>query len=510
MGRIYHAPVPKRPYMNYNNPTLNEALCSVRRGKLSQRKAGTKYGIVHSTLSNKVNGRHTGKVGGQQKISAVWESEIANCINTLVDFRVPLTRPEVCGFVKSYIDAASREEGLDRLIFANDNLPGIDWLRGFMKRNDMTLRKANNVKASRANVSADSLNSYFENLEKELEGIPPSNIFNYDETNLSDDPGNPQVVCRRGLNRVERLMEHSHSSTSIMFCGSADGSYLAPFVVYKVQSGNLYSEWIKGGPKGAHYDSTKSGWFDKRTFREWFFSTILPLRAILVGPIAIIGDNLGSHFEIDVIRACQDNDIRFITMPPNSTHLCQPLDLAVFRTVKIEWRSILDTWRKSTRLTGLIPKKQIPALVEKLWRTLNTTHLVSGFKGSGIYPLDRSQVLKRLSGSKAPKIDTALPSASLKDICIDFMKKRTGPPKAKKRLKRGFKLTHGQAIVISEEDWTENHCSKCDQKYVKDSDRVWVGCDRCEKWYHLECSGLDFDEDDDLELENIEFECKDH
>ena len=309
-----------RSYKDYGADTLKMALTQVRRGKISQRKAGAKYGISPSTLSNKINGRHPGTVGRQQKISAERESDIATAIDVLVNFKVPLTRDEIRGFVKSYIDAL--EDPV--LIFENDNLPGKDWLKGFMQRNDMTLRKACNVSAARAKVNAESLNAYFDELAKELEGIPPSNIFNYDETNISDDPGAQVVVCRRGLRRVDRLMEHSHSSTSIMFCGSASGEYLPPFVVYKVHSETVYSEWVKNGPKNAIYGATQSGWFDKRTFREWFMHCFLPKRFAIDNdsPVVIIGDNLGSHFDIEVIRACSKYDIRFITMPPNSTHLC--------------------------------------------------------------------------------------------------------------------------------------------------------------------------------------------
>ena len=33
------------------------------------------------------------------------------------------------------------------------------------------------------------ISEYFEILEKTFDEIPPENIYNYDETNLTDDPG---------------------------------------------------------------------------------------------------------------------------------------------------------------------------------------------------------------------------------------------------------------------------------------------------------------------------------
>ena len=142
---------------------------------------------------------------------------------------------------------------------------------------------------------------------------------------------------RRGRNRVERKIEHSKASTSIMFCGSASGKMLPLMVVYK--SKFLYDAWINGGPVNSVYDSTKSGWFDGRTFKKWFFD-IFVKNLEGEGPFAL--NNLGSHFSEEVIKVCVEMNIRFITLVPNSTHLCQPLELAVIGPLKRCWRALLN------------------------------------------------------------------------------------------------------------------------------------------------------------------------
>ena len=268
----------------------------------------------------------------------------------------------------------------------------------------------------------------------------------------------------------------------------------------------------KGGPKDALYAATQSGWFDKRTFSEWFFHCFLPERFAIKNnaPVVLIGDNLGSHFNIDVIRACSEHNIRFITMPPNSTHLCQPLDVAVFKTLKAQWRGILESWRRSTRIQGSIPKAQIPALIKRLCLELNSNHLISGFRGSGISPCDRSQVLKRLS--KAKVLGRPLATEALTECLTDLLEDRCGPPTNPSR-KRGKQIKHapGKRILV-QEDWRKNHCFRCNGQFEANSSRVWVGCDHCQNWFHLECSGLEYEEDDyhDLDIEALEFQCSDH
>ena len=79
-----------------------------------------------------------------------------------------------------------------------------------MKRYNLAKRIADNVRAARAEVSEEFISAYFDNLEQSLNEIPAENIFNYDETNVKDDPGSKTVVVRRGQNRTERKTQCRH------------------------------------------------------------------------------------------------------------------------------------------------------------------------------------------------------------------------------------------------------------------------------------------------------------
>ena len=92
--------------------------------------------------------------------------------------------------------------------------------------------------------------------------------------------------------------------------------------------------WCSGGPARTRYSRSKSGWFEALSFKDWFFTLALPYFKKLSGKEAIIGDNLSFHADIDVIKSCQANDIKFIFLPSNSSHLTQPLDVAFFGPLK--------------------------------------------------------------------------------------------------------------------------------------------------------------------------------
>jgi len=115
-----------------------------------------------------------------------------------------------------------------------DNLPGPDFMRCFMKRHpNLSIRTANMVKRGRAALSHPVVNKFFDHIEPVLEGVPPENIWNYDETNMSDNPGSQKALFKRGVKYAEQIREHSKSAISIMFCGNAAGELLPPYVVYK-------------------------------------------------------------------------------------------------------------------------------------------------------------------------------------------------------------------------------------------------------------------------------------
>ena len=81
-------------------------------------------------------------------------------------------------------------------------------------------------------------------------------------------------------------------------------------------------------------------------------------------------------------------------LSPNSTHICQPLDVAVFRPAKTEWCDILDMWHRESRQAENLPKTVFPLLSGKLMKRLKSQNFVSGVRACGMFPLNRHEVLK--------------------------------------------------------------------------------------------------------------------
>lgn len=105
--------------------------------------------------------------------------------------------------------------------------------------------------------------------------MPPSNIWNYDETNFVDDPSSKKVLVKRGTKYSEIIRNSIKACTSIVVCGNADDETTPVYVNYKSQK--LWQTWIDGGPEGATHNCSKSDWFDNQSCEDWFINTMLPI-----------------------------------------------------------------------------------------------------------------------------------------------------------------------------------------------------------------------------------------
>ncbi|KAG5864715.1 hypothetical protein JTB14_017859 [Gonioctena quinquepunctata] len=331
---------------------LEEALGKVVDGTLFIREATRQFGIPFGTLYNRFEGIHGNNPGRPTIFTHDEELAILKSAAKCADWGFPLSLLDMRIMAKYYSDG----KGTTVHVFKN-NLPGIDWTYSLLQRHKKShgQRISTNIERARASVSRKTLGKFYDNLENILRGSPSSNIFNYDESNLSDDLGKKRRIYRQGVKYPEEVMNHSKGCTTIMVCGAADGTLLSPYVIYR--SVHLYDSWRENGPRGppccnkpccslgTRYNRTISGWMDGVTFRDWFTTLFLPHAKRLKGRKALIGDNLSSHLDDNVLKMCVENDIDFICLVPNSTHICQPSDVGFFRPMEGAWRETLTDFK---------------------------------------------------------------------------------------------------------------------------------------------------------------------
>lgn len=266
----HHKKIPtSRPYAKYTQETLNKAVEEIRAKTISVRDAHRKYNISLGTLSRKSREKNMNKFGRPTVLSSEEENLIVEGLFVAAEWGFPLTTQDLQDVVASYLEQAGRQESRFK-----QNRPGKDWVYHFRARHpELSNRFGENIKRNRAAVSPEMISSYFTNLKVELEGIIPEAIINYDESNLTDDPGRSRVLVKRGSKHPERCLDTSKMSTSIVMACTASGTLLPPYVIYKAE--HLYDTWTERGPKGTRYNRTKSGWLDAKVFEDWLTAIVL-------------------------------------------------------------------------------------------------------------------------------------------------------------------------------------------------------------------------------------------
>nr|XP_047139642.1 uncharacterized protein LOC124815252 [Hydra vulgaris] len=252
-----------RKYKDYTDETLKIAVEEVKKGS-SLRKIDEKFAISRFALTAALKGK-VNKCGRPPVLNSEEERKLVESISMAGEWGFPLTALEKRLIVKGYLDRCGRNE-----VRFKNNMPGVDFIDSFLKRNskDISKRLGQNIKRSRAAISRDIVNNYFNELEKTLKDVDPSMIVNYDETNMTDDPGRKQVIVRRGSRHPERIVDSSKSSTSVMFSGRASGMLLPLYITYK--AAHLYDSWTENGPAGTVYNRSKSGWFTLEILKTGF------------------------------------------------------------------------------------------------------------------------------------------------------------------------------------------------------------------------------------------------
>lgn len=332
MVRHYKKKPGARNYKNYSSGTLEECLTAISNG-MTITEASTKFKIHRNTISNKLHEKHSKPAVNKQHLKTIsllfFHVVVKIIFSRSIAHFDRVWRATFGQLLCSYgcMGGASWSDGTQTdhqtLSWSNeqtssgfrDNFPGPDWAKLFLLRQTDQLKEclADNIRKSRANISRAIVNNFFDNVSDEIPSVPDSNIFNFDETNLSDDPGRKKVIAKHTCKRTERVINYSKSCISIMFCGSASGDILPPYTVYKAD--HLYDSWKFGGPKKSRYNRSPSGWFDSTTFEDWFETLFLPHVRRLPGKKVLIGDNVAGHLSIRVIKMCQENDIKRIFMP---------------------------------------------------------------------------------------------------------------------------------------------------------------------------------------------------
>lgn len=134
------------------------------------------------------------------------------------------------------------------------------------------------------------------------------------------------------------------------------------------------------------------GYMDTELFKLWVTKQVIPETGHVQKPILLILDGHGSHMDIDMIDILVENDIHLYRLPPHTTNILQPLDLAVFRPLKTRFSNITNMVKLASLGSG---NKNFTALFKVAFEdAMSIGTIKNGFRKCGIYPLNPDAIDK--------------------------------------------------------------------------------------------------------------------
>ena len=141
---------------------------------------------------------------------------------------------------------------------------------------------------------------------------------------------------------------------------------------------------------------SESGWINQiiffNYFSDYFLEMILEKREKLKkekSHAIIFLDNHGSHFDKKLCLKFFQNNIHLVLLPPNCTHILQPLDVGFFPAFKSSFRSNIN---KSDFPSKLDIKEKMKVIIKSLDKALYLNsyfeNIKSAFSLSGISPIN--------------------------------------------------------------------------------------------------------------------------
>ena len=261
-------------------------------------------------------------------------------------------------------------------------------------------------------LDRDSLERYYDLLEETLRNNEifddPTRIFNCDETGMPLNPKPLKVVSEVGTKNPCNITGNLKNQITVLACTSAAGYLLPPFVVFDRKT--LTKELTKGEVPGASYGLSTKGCMDGEFFKDWFIGHFLSY-APACRPLLLLLDGHKSHFCPEVIRTAATEGVIVFALPPNTTHLSQPLDKGAFAPLKIEWRKVVQNF--ISRNPGRdITRYDFSALFAKAWnKAMTLANIVAGFRVTGVCPFNRNAI--RLPSEESTKFNPeALPKST--------------------------------------------------------------------------------------------------
>ena len=254
-----------------------------------------------------------------------------------------------------------------------------------------------------------------------------------------------RVIAERGQKVVGTKRSNSRENTTVVATINAAGTATPPLIIFKgqrVQAARLGN----GGPPGSKFAATDSSFMQGAVFVNYItdFHNFIVENGLADGkPHTLVLDGHASHVNLDVIQLAMTLNIELFQLPSHSSHMTQPLDVAVFGCFKKAVTAVLTSF--PLQHGGKMPgKSDMAGVVKDAWAASFTVpQIKASFEGAGLWPVNMDRAINRLhgTGKRKARPDDCPPLADIPlAITEEELNSSLGPRAANKLQRDGHTI----------------------------------------------------------------------
>lgn len=380
-------------YRNYTKDGILKAYEAVKLKGMSIRKAADQFRVPRATLADRVSGQINPKCLKNEQTLFTQEEELS-----LIEHVEALAQLGYGATNSKLRDMAGELAYVLRKRRHNKPLSNV-WLAGFLSRWNTRVSsvRPSSLDSYRAKSSTpEAIKLYFDNLGKTIQEHDlmdkPACIYNLDETGIQPEHRPPNIIAP--LNeRAQAVTSPRSTTTTIIGCVNAMGNHLPPYFIFKGKRQN--PDLMKGTSPGSHYTMSDSGWSNAQIFREYLETHFLP--NVRRGSndnqvILLIFDGSSTHTSKQLIEWAISQNLILFVLPAHTSHILQPLDVAVFGPFKGFYYRECAAFMQEHMGTVVTRYDMAEIACKAYLKAMSPANIVSSFKKTGIYPLNRQAI----------------------------------------------------------------------------------------------------------------------
>lgn len=393
----------KRDARSVKPSEWEEAISRVNDGE-GLRAVARAYNIPHETLNRRVQQENVAasRRGPEPRMSRAGEEKLVKWL--LANESIGRCVPMSC-FIEKACEIA-RAFGDDKFV------AGRDWrTRFFARYPQLSKRTPELTERSRMYALHPlKMKEYFDKLEPLLEGREATHIWNVDESGFDRSNLNiGKVVATRGSRHVTSPNDGNRERISYCHFFNAAGDYLPPIIIIPGQRMSISKRELMSGFPDANYIQAESSTQTEETWAQCASFFVREVAKMYPGgKHLLLLDGHSSRVSMEAVHdfRAAGNDI--FTLPPHSSHVTQPFDVVIAKTIKTELAKALNNIRmgiggepgvsigNSNVMKGFkiaFNKTVLPRVDPETGDTYTLGE--SGFAKCGIVPFNRNIIEKR-------------------------------------------------------------------------------------------------------------------